>query len=100
MELALVLAVVLTLTGQSSIFVSASFSPDGARIVTASMDGTCHVYSADGSLLHDLDGPAAEVEWLNWHPVGHVLAFGAGDGTFGGLPDARRGGFGVTVCDV
>jgi WD40 repeat protein len=37
--------------------------------------------AATGELLHTLDGPGGEVEWLAWHPRGPVVLAGSADGT-------------------
>ena len=44
------------------------------------MDGTVRVWcSADGSLLHALEGCTADIEWLQFHPSGPVLLCGSAD---------------------
>lgn len=37
--------------------------------------------ASTGELLHTLDGPGGEVEWLGWHPRGPVVLAGSADGT-------------------
>ena len=37
--------------------------------------------AATGALLHTIDGPTSEVEWLTWHSKGDVLLAGAADST-------------------
>jgi WD40 repeat protein len=59
------------------------FSADGRLLATASMDSTIHVYDVthDFKHLHTLQGPSAEIEFLLFHPHGHVVAAGSSDST-------------------
>ena len=42
-------------------------------------DGTVKIWTAaTGALLHSLEGPAKEVEWVIWHPKGHAILAGWG----------------------
>lgn len=34
-----------------------------------------------GNLLHCLEGPGGGIEWMHWHPRGHVLLAGSEDFT-------------------
>ena len=50
------------------------------RSVSGSMDGTVRVWrSADGGLVHVLEGCTADIEWLQFHPSGPVLLCGSAD---------------------
>jgi WD40 repeat protein len=70
------------LTGHTDSVIDCGFSADGRLAATASMDATVRVYNvADGSLRHSLEGPAKEIEWMQWHPVGPVLVAGSADET-------------------
>jgi len=49
-------------------------------VATASYDGTVKIWAPEsGALLHTLDGPSKEVEWLLWHPKGHAILAGSAD---------------------
>jgi ribosome assembly protein SQT1 len=39
------------------------------------------VHSKDGNLLHVLEGPGKDVEWITWHEKGDVLLAGSADNT-------------------
>jgi WD40 repeat protein len=46
------------------------------------LDKTCRVYEvATGTLWKTLEGPAEDLEWLEWLPKGHALAVGSRDTT-------------------
>ena len=71
-----------TLSGHTDSIIAGGFSADGRLVATASMDATVRVYRvADGSLHRTLEGPAKELEWMEWHPLGPVLAAGSADET-------------------
>ena len=64
--------------------VSASFSPDGSRIVTASWDGTAKVWDAEsGAELLTLKGHAAQVTSASFSPDGSRIVTGSVDNTAG-----------------
>jgi WD40 repeat protein len=70
------------LTGHTDSVIDGGFSSDGKYVATASMDATVRVYNvADGALKHSLEGPAKELEWLAWHPLGPVIVAGSADET-------------------
>mmetsp|Transcript_93815 Transcript_93815/g.186075 ORF Transcript_93815/g.186075 Transcript_93815/m.186075 type:complete len:487 (+) Transcript_93815:110-1570(+) len=68
------------LEGHTDSVIQVEFSHDGAYVATGSYDGTVRIWSAmDGSLVHSLDGPSKEVEWITWHPKGHAILAGSND---------------------
>lgn len=68
------------LEGHTDTVVQVSFSHDGQYIATGAYDSTVRIWTAaTGALLHALEGPAKEVEWLIWHPKGHALLAGSSD---------------------
>ena len=74
--------VMLTLAGHSSYLHSASFSPDGTRIVTASTDGMAKVWdAATGEELLTLAGHGDEVSSASFSPDGTRIVTASYDGT-------------------
>lgn len=70
------------LTKHSDSVIAVGYSHDGAMFATAGMDGIVLVYDGrDSHLLHTLDGPSSEIEWMTWHPRGPIIAIGCSDGT-------------------
>jgi ribosome assembly protein SQT1 len=62
--------------------VCTSFSHDGVLCATGGMDGSVCVYAvATGELLRKLEGPSADIEWIEWHARGPLLAAGSADHT-------------------
>ena len=88
--------------------IAASFNFDGEYFATASMDGIVKVTqqnvfpsricialnkvffpffpvqvwaTEDGKLKHTLEGPSDDLEWMQWHPKGNVVACGGADTT-------------------
>merc|ERR1719473_246010 len=37
--------------------------------------------TADGTLVHKLEGPGEDISWIDWHPKGNVLVAGSNDCT-------------------
>lgn len=76
---------VVRLTGHTDSVTSVGFSYDGQFVATSSYDGSVKVWKctqgAMGELLHTLEGPSKEVEWMLWHPKGHVIIAGSLDST-------------------
>merc|ERR1712157_214659 len=68
------------LEGHTDSVNNVSFSHDGQYVATGSYDGTVKIWAAaTGALLHTLEGPAKEVEWVIWHPKGHAILAGSTD---------------------
>jgi len=61
---------------------SATFSPDGARIITASWDGTARLWdAATGQKVAVLRGQAAAVRRASFSPDGACIVTASSDGT-------------------
>jgi WD40 repeat protein len=70
---------VVVLRGHQDRVVSAGFSADGKRIVTASRDGTARIWDAQtGKPLQVLEGHACGVGMAQFTPDGHVLTVSSG----------------------
>jgi hypothetical protein len=81
----------LALKGHLAWVMSAAFSPDGRRIVTASADGTARVWDATtGRKLVVLDGHSDQVMSVSFSPDGQRIVTGSADQT-AKLWDAARG---------
>ena len=62
--------------------ISAAFSPDGKRIVTASWDQTARIWNANtGELIHTLAGHTAWVGSAAFSPDGNRIVTASADGT-------------------
>lgn len=62
---------VMKLTGHQAPVLSVAFSPDGQKMVTASMDETVRIWdAATGKQLHELKGHAAGVQVARFSPDG------------------------------
>src|SRR5262249_34269633 len=71
---------------------AASFSPDGALLVTAGEDGGVSIWDArSGARLHRLEGHHGPVLAAEWSPDGRIVASAGLDGVVR-LWDARTGG--------
>eukprot|EP00899_Mesostigma_viride_P004216 jgi/Mesvir1/13796/Mv15957-RA.1 len=88
------------LAGHADSVVSLAFSRDGKYLATGGLDGVVVVWdvalataggSPDAGLVARLEGPGEGIEWLEWHPRGHVLLAGSEDFTIWmwGLPEGR-----------
>ncbi|RKP26065.1 WD40-repeat-containing domain protein [Syncephalis pseudoplumigaleata] len=72
---------VTTLERHTDSVTSIAFSHDGLYLATGGMDGKVNVWQVgDAAHIATLDGPD-EVEWIDWHPKGHILLAGARDTT-------------------
>ena len=81
----------LTLKGHTHIVVSASFSPDGTRIVIGSWDKTARVWDArSGAELLSLKGHTEQVSSASFSPDGTRIVTGSWDKT-ARVWDARSG---------
>ncbi|HJZ54385.1 MAG TPA: serine/threonine-protein kinase, partial [Gemmataceae bacterium] len=81
----------LALKGHTSSVMSASFSPDGSRIVTASLDDTARVWDAKtGAELLALKGHTNAVNSASWSPDGSRILTASWD-TTARVWDARTG---------
>lgn len=70
------------LSGHSDSVVACGISATNKHYgATGSYDGTVRIHSHDGTLLHVLEGPAADIEWLCWHDKGDVILAGSADNT-------------------
>lgn len=68
------------LEGHTDSVVQVAFSNDGKYVATGGYDGTVRIWLAEnGDLVHTLEGPSKEVEWLLWHPKGHAILAGSND---------------------
>ncbi|MCP4384780.1 MAG: hypothetical protein GY798_25775, partial [Hyphomicrobiales bacterium] len=73
------------------IVLSAEFSPDGGRIVTASHDNTARLWDAEtGSLIHTLEGHGGWVLSAEFSPDGGRIVTASDDNT-ARLWDAETG---------
>ena len=60
---------------------SAVHSPDGERILVASMDGTARIWTKDGVLCRELVGHTRGLTFAIWSPSGDRVLTGSVDGT-------------------
>lgn len=68
------------LAGHTDSVVQVGFSNDGKYAATGSYDGTVRIWDPEsGSLVHTLEGPSKEIEWILWHPKGHAILAGSAD---------------------
>lgn len=70
----------IRLEGHTDSVNQVSFSHDGQYVATGSYDATVKIWNAaSGALVHSLEGPAKELEWVIWHPKGHAILAGSND---------------------
>ena len=70
-----------TLEGHQQKVYSISFSPNGWRIATASMDGTVKLWSREGKELYTLEGHDNRVRSVSFSPDSKIVASASDDGT-------------------
>ena len=71
-----------SLKGHRAAVYTAAFAPDGARVVTASADGTARIWdAASRELLLTLNGHEGSVNRAVWSPDGTRIATASADGT-------------------
>ena len=69
----------------------ARFSSDDKLVATGGLDGCVCIWTVpQGRLVKKLEGPDADIQWLNWHPRGPVVVAGSVDSTVW-LWNARSG---------
>ncbi|MCZ6530818.1 MAG: WD40 repeat domain-containing protein [Chloroflexi bacterium] len=73
---------VIVLRGHTDSITDIAFSPDGAQLATASLDGTIQIWDAlDGSQVRTIAGHSAGVRSIDFSPDGTLLASGSDDRT-------------------
>ena len=65
--------------GQGERVLSAAFSPDGLRLVTASEDGTARLWDAKGQRLAVLQGHEGAIRWAAFSPDGARVVTASAD---------------------
>ncbi|XP_057752696.1 uncharacterized protein LOC130970588 [Arachis stenosperma] len=69
------------LKGHNDSVSSLAFSHNGQFLASGSLDGIVQVWDVFGNLKGTLEGPGGGIEWLRWHPRGHILLAGSEDST-------------------
>jgi WD40 repeat protein len=69
-------AQVAVLRGHTDSVVAVAWNAAGTMLATGALDSSIRVWDRVGALLHTIEGPSAEIEWLSWHPKGDVLLAG------------------------
>ncbi|KAA8522534.1 hypothetical protein F0562_013105 [Nyssa sinensis] len=58
-----------------------AFSADGQLLASGCFGGLIKVWDSSGNLKCTLDGPGGGIEWVRWHPRGHLVLAGSEDST-------------------
>ncbi|XVF29932.1 hypothetical protein REPUB_Repub16aG0013500 [Reevesia pubescens] len=69
------------LRGHADSVSSLAFSSDGQLLASGGFDGVVKVWDTSGNLKHTLEGPGGGIEWVRWHPKGHLILAGSEDCT-------------------
>ncbi|KAK1323674.1 hypothetical protein QJS10_CPA02g01496 [Acorus calamus] len=68
------------LQGHKDSISAVAFSADGQFLASGSLDGLVQVWDTySGNLKCKLEGPGEGIEWIKWHPKGHVVLAGSED---------------------
>ncbi|CAN7086542.1 unnamed protein product [Brassica oleracea var. botrytis] len=68
------------LLGHEDSVSSLAFSYDGQLVASGGLDGVVQIFDASsGTLKCVLDGPGGGIEWVKWHPRGHIVLAGSED---------------------
>jgi len=70
------------LKGHTDSVIDVAFSADGKFVATGSMDATVRIWnSSTGELVNNLEGPGADIEWIEWHPKSYGILCGTAEAT-------------------
>ncbi|GLU00176.1 hypothetical protein SLE2022_175610 [Rubroshorea leprosula] len=69
------------LQGHGDSVSSLAFSSDGQQLASGGFDGLVQIWGSSGNLIHRFDGPGGGIEWVRWHPRGHLILAGSEDCT-------------------
>ncbi|XWS24869.1 hypothetical protein CRYUN_Cryun27aG0022000 [Craigia yunnanensis] len=69
------------LQGMAILIQSLAFSSDGQLLASGSFDGLVKIWDTSGNLKRTLEGPGGGIEWVKWHPKGHLILAGSEDCT-------------------
>ncbi|XP_040971489.1 angio-associated migratory cell protein isoform X3 [Gossypium hirsutum] len=69
------------LRGHTDSVSSLAFSSDGQLLASGGFDGLVKVWDTFGNYKRTLEGPGGGIEWIRWHPKGHLILAGSEDCT-------------------
>ncbi|XP_021300089.1 angio-associated migratory cell protein [Herrania umbratica] len=69
------------LQGHTDSVSSLAFSNDGQLLASGGFDGLVKIWDTSGNLKCTLEGPGGGIEWVRWHPKGHLILAGSEDCT-------------------
>ncbi|KAL5538530.1 hypothetical protein UlMin_044692 [Ulmus minor] len=69
------------LQGHTDSVSSLAYSSDGQLLASGGFDGVIKIWDTAGNLKCTLDGPGGGIEWVKWHPRGHLILAGSEDST-------------------